>query len=413
MRKRILSLILCCALLSGCTAPVISPAQTSRPTVVPETTEADALPTETVPAIQVPEDEILLSLNDPAFLTDLEEQIYIDLVTQLDSSDCFVENVDVIYISQEYLEELEFNSQSNVFFGYTLDELNALFEGKQYIFTLGENGETVVQEMPSPSFSYPQLIKPVVIGGGIILICVTLDYTFTGGVVTTTVLALTKEAGKVALRTGAVKFVSTLMTQLSNEEWKPENLDQIVADSSETAANTFIWSALQGTLNELTGTNSALTGPSTNGLSSAEAAQIQQETGLPLEFIKNFHSMAEYQVYRNANLESKKVNGQWAFVRDIDWDFLDEEGRTNAQRVQEGLSPLDPEGESYELHHIGQRTDSPLAILTSREHEENFAALHANTGETEGEQPSQGSDWTQQRRNFWKALLEMYLAENV
>lgn len=32
----------------------------------------------------------------------------------------------------------------NVFFGYTIDELQELFEGVDYVFTLGENGETDV-----------------------------------------------------------------------------------------------------------------------------------------------------------------------------------------------------------------------------------------------------------------------------
>ena len=44
---------------------------------------------------------------------------------------------------KEYLDELAFNSQENVYFGYTLSELNAQFQGEKYIFTLGENNETV------------------------------------------------------------------------------------------------------------------------------------------------------------------------------------------------------------------------------------------------------------------------------
>lgn len=59
-------------------------------------------------------------------------------MSDLDSSDYFVENVQAVYISQEYLDELAFNSQENVYFGYTLSELNAQFQGEKYIFTLGE-----------------------------------------------------------------------------------------------------------------------------------------------------------------------------------------------------------------------------------------------------------------------------------
>jgi len=82
-------------------------------------------------------------MGDAALLPYLENSLYEQLVSDLDSSDYFVENVQAVYISQEYLDELAFNSQENVYFGYTLSELNAQFQGEKYIFTLGENDETV------------------------------------------------------------------------------------------------------------------------------------------------------------------------------------------------------------------------------------------------------------------------------
>lgn len=82
-------------------------------------------------------------MGDAALLPYLENSLYEQLVSDLDSSDYFVENVQAMYISQEYLDELAFNSQENVYFGYTLSELNAQFQGEKYIFTLGENNETV------------------------------------------------------------------------------------------------------------------------------------------------------------------------------------------------------------------------------------------------------------------------------
>ena len=64
-------------------------------------------------------------MGDAALLPYLENSLYEQLVSDLDSSDYFVENVQAVYISQEYLDELAFNSQENVYFGYTLSELNA------------------------------------------------------------------------------------------------------------------------------------------------------------------------------------------------------------------------------------------------------------------------------------------------
>ena len=63
--------------------------------------------------------------------TYIEDTLYESLVSELDSEDYFVENVTAIYISQDYLDELEYNSKANVFFGYTLNGLEAQFEGNK------------------------------------------------------------------------------------------------------------------------------------------------------------------------------------------------------------------------------------------------------------------------------------------
>ena len=69
-------------------------------------------------------------MNDPALLQYIEDDLYEGLVSTLDSEEYFVENVQAVYISQEYLDEVAYNSQANVFFGFTLAELEAQFEGE-------------------------------------------------------------------------------------------------------------------------------------------------------------------------------------------------------------------------------------------------------------------------------------------
>lgn len=51
----------------------------------------------------------------------------------------------------------------------------------------------------------------------------------------------------------------------------------------------------------------------------------------------------------------------------------------------DGLAPLTPQGRSYELHHIGQHQDSPLAELTKEEHrgKGNDGVLHIKVKESE------------------------------
>ena len=84
------------------------------------------------------------SLDDPDLLRYVEDTVYADLVSQLDSENYFVENVEAVYISKEYLDELAYNSQENIYFGYRLSDLQDAFQGDKFIFTHGENGQTDV-----------------------------------------------------------------------------------------------------------------------------------------------------------------------------------------------------------------------------------------------------------------------------
>ena len=61
------------------------------------------------------------SLNDPQLLEDVENNLYEQITKQLEGQDYYVENVSAVYISKEYIQELEYNSEMNVYFGYTLE----------------------------------------------------------------------------------------------------------------------------------------------------------------------------------------------------------------------------------------------------------------------------------------------------
>ena len=88
---------------------------------------------------------------------------------------------------------------------------------------------------------------------------------------------------------------------------------------------------------------------------------------------------------------------------DIDWNQVDEKGKTNSERIKQGLSPLDKEGKKIQLHHIGQQADSPLAELTFKEHrcDGNDTILHDKKKETEIH--GEGNNWDTERENYWKA----------
>lgn len=132
--KRIIALVLSLAmLLTGCATP-----------------QQDSSETASESTIETPADEIVWeniepqydSLDDDELLAHVEDLVYRETVLSLDSDEFLVENVSAVYISKEYLDEVAFNSQSNIYFGYTLAELDELFQGTRYMFTLGEDGQT-------------------------------------------------------------------------------------------------------------------------------------------------------------------------------------------------------------------------------------------------------------------------------
>ncbi len=122
------------------------------------------------------------------------------------------------------------------------------------------------------------------------------------------------------------------------------------------------------------------------GLKDTEKAKIKEETGWSDEIIDAIASMEEYEIYKNAGLIEVEIGGKKCLIRnDIDWEQKDAMGRTNKERAEQGLSPINKDGKVIELHHIGQHIDSPLAELTPEEHrgKGNDIILHDKTKESE------------------------------
>lgn len=390
--KRLIAILLVCTMLTGCAA------QTANNT--------DSTPSTNDTITNSNSDVVFENLNDPALIDYVEENVYSDLVLQLNSADYLVENVQAVYISKEYIEELYYNSQSNVYFGYTLAELDAFFQDTRYVFTLGEDGQTTVKEFESYDEAYEKMLKNVAIGTGVILVCVTVSIVSraAGAAAVSMVFAASAKTGTIcALSSGVISGVTSgVVTGIQTDD-----LNEALKAAAVSGSEGFKWGAIGGSLSGGLEKTVALYGATRNGLTMNQAAMIQQESKLPLEFIKTFHSVDEYNVYKNAGLTLSKVNGKLAMTQKIDWDFVGdlEDGRTNAQRVLDGLAPLDSTGASYELHHIGQMSDSPLAILTSSQHKGNYATLHANTGGSASN--IDRNLFEKQKKDFWKSLYEM------
>ncbi|MCL1948367.1 MAG: HNH/ENDO VII family nuclease [Turicibacter sp.] len=138
------------------------------------------------------------------------------------------------------------------------------------------------------------------------------------------------------------------------------------------------------------------------GLSMEEKIKLKHETGWSNEIIDAIESREEAEIFKKAGLIDGEINGKKCLLRgDIDLNQLDEKGRTNSERMEKGLAPLDRDGRSIELHHIGQKSDAPLAELTHAEHHSNGndGILHDKTKESEIDR--QGFD--KERQEHWKS----------
>ena len=70
-------------------------------------------------------------------------------------------------------------------------------------------------------------------------------------------------------------------------------------------------------------------------------------------------------------------------------------------RVAHGLAPLDADGNSIELHHVGQKSDAGLAELTNAEHHKmgNDTVLHNKKKKSEIDRP----EFNGEREDHWKS----------
>lgn len=339
-------------------------------------------------------------LSDPNLLTYVENAVYTELITDLDSEEFFVENVEAIYYSKEYLEELEYNSKSNIYFGYTLAEIDEIFEGERYVFTLGEDGKTTIKAFEKYDNTYEQMIKNVVTGAGVILICVTVSAVTAGGApAVSMIFAASAKTGTImGLSSGALGGVASgIVTGIETGD-----LEQAIKVAALDGSEAFKWGVITGAISGGVNQTIALKGATMNGLTMNEAAIIQRESKYPLDVIKQFHSVEEYNVFKNANLKAKVIDGKSLLVRnDINLKRVDEYGRTNLERMKSGLSPLDASGKSYELHHVGQQADGTLAILTQIEHDN--AVLHGYETISKIDR----NLFAKERKEVWKSFARM------
>ena len=402
--KKIIAFILCLALcLVGCSSNNITNNE--------KNTKASAS-THVKNSDNSKESNIEFSgLDDGALLTYVKDRVYADTIKNLDSDKYVVEEVRTVYLSKEYLEETAYNSQSNVYFGYTLEELNNYFQGSRYIFTLSDEGNTTVEKLQEVADTDSQeILKNVAIGTGVILVCVTVSMV-SGGVgapaaVTAIFTASAKSATTFALSSSAIGAVSAGIVR----GYQTVDINEARDAAALAGSEGFKWGAISGAVTGGGEKAFLLKQGTKGGLTMSEVATIQKESQYPIELISRFNSMNQYEICKSSGLTAKMIDRKTALIRKIDLDCVDEiTGKTNLQLMQEGSAPLDPTGYKYELHHIGQKNDSPLAILTQEEHrgEKNNKIWHIVTENFDN--PSSQPGWNNIRKQFWKAYANQVI----
>lgn len=404
--KKIIGLLLSvCVVLSGCSFDKTVSNDTENNSIQVQTDTENVTKGEEIPEFS--------NLSDPELCSYLERNIYTDVITTLDSADYLVEDVKTTYVSKEYLDELAYNSKSNIYFGYDLSDVEKEFGNEKYIFTCDESGQTVVEKYEQYDNTFNEVVQNVAMGTGVILICVTVS-TVSAGVGAPAVSVIFAAAAKtgtvMAVQSAAIgAAITATVTGIQTHD-----VNETLKQTALSASQDFKFGAILGAATGGAGKLFQLSKATKGGLTLNEVAQIQKDTKYSLELIKMFRSTQEAEIYKKAGLIEILIDGKPALIRNIDLTYKSElAGKTvtNLERMKQGFAAIDPAtGQAYELHHIGQSVDSPLAMLTKEEHigAGNNGILHdLNIVDGQGVHSQLSKvQWDAQRKAFWQGLYK-------
>lgn len=348
------------------------------------------------------------SLSDKGLLVDVEDLVYKETIDAINSEDYVVENVTAVYISKEYLEEVAFNSKSNVYFGYSLAELNDVFKGDSYIFTLGDDGKTKVQKLQAIDDDKTQeMIRNVAIGTGVILVCVTVSAVSAGPAPAVSMIfaASAKTAPKFAVSSAAFGGISAGLVRGIETGDFGESMEA----AALAASKGFKWGAITGAVTGGAKSAFELKSATMNGLSMNQVALIQKESKWSMDVIKDIQDLDQYKVIKG--MKEINIDGHRVLVpKDIDLNFKSKlpDGTivTNLDRTNKNLSPIEAAtGYPYELHHMGQKANGTLVMLTRDQHRGNYSILHTSNKPSEIDR----YEFNKVRNKIWKGYVKRKL----
>ena len=121
----------------------------------------------------------------------------------------------------------------------------------------------------------------------------------------------------------------------------------------------------------------------------------------------HFRTTQELSVYTRTGLQENKMLAKTldlpSFLElKVDPNRTDAMGCSNKERTALGRAAIDENGDPVNLHHIGQKADSPLAMLPDRVHKEYDSVLHDKS--ISSEVHGDGSKWNFERTQIWKEI---------
>lgn len=400
--KKIIPLILAISMvLTGCVKPKIE----NQPIKPSENQICDK---SSKPVVLKENKPKYKSLSDKGLLVDVEDLVYKETIDAINSEDYVVENVSSVYISKEYLEEVAFNSKSNVYFGYSLAELNEVFGGDSYIFTLGDDGKTKVQKLQAIDDDKTQeMIRNVAIGTGVILVCVTVSAVSAGPAPAVSMIfaASAKTAPKFAASSAAFGGISAGLVR----GIETGDFGEIKEAAAMGASEGFKWGAIGGAVTGVAKEAFSSMSITNSKLKKGDVARIQMGNKWSMDVIKDIQDLDQYKVIKG--MKEIKINGRSVLVpKNIDLNFKiklpDGTIVTNLDRINKNLSPIEAAtGFPYELHHMGQKANGTLVMLTRDQHRGNYSILHTSNKASEIDR----LDFAKVRNEIWKGYVKRKL----
>lgn len=146
------------------------------------------------------------------------------------------------------------------------------------------------------------------------------------------------------------------------------------------------------------------------GASAAEVeAHILQKGIFTKAIAPYIHTFEEMTYYVEKSYHEVCWDGQPALIVDVNPDYKAKNGEKNRDRMIKGDPPHIPDSlkdESvYDIHHIGQNSSSPFAIIPSYEHNGKLSSfLHAGKPNKD----LHGPEFDAQKSMFWKNYIKAY-----